>query len=292
LKAQAWLLPKNEGLVSLSYQNTSVRDHAFSTGIPADVGHIFSDAIRLDLDYSITNRLAISVGLPYIFAKYTGLKPHPTWVDTSQTYHSTFQDFSVDIRYNVTQRPVFFTPFFNAVIPSHSYEYFAHSAVGADMRQLKVGANIGRRLNPILPRAYIQVRYAYTFAEQIDGVTPNSSTVDAQLGYFLSRHFSVLGLAQWIHTYDGVSQRFGLPEIGLSDEEFRRHDQISRVGLLDAGAGFARSIGDSWQIYASLAHSVEGRNAHLHSSVVTVSLSRSFTGRRVGRAAYGGPPSP
>jgi hypothetical protein len=67
------------------------------------------------------------------------------------TYHSTFQDFTTDVRYNLTQRRVVLTPFFRVVIPSNNYTYFAHSAAGRDLREIHIGTNLGRQLDPFLP---------------------------------------------------------------------------------------------------------------------------------------------
>ena len=293
LCAQAWLFPKGEGSVSLSYQNIFVRDHVFAEGDAHDVGHISSDAVTVDVEYSLTGRLAARVSLPYIAARYSGLKPHQLPIDDG-TYHSTFQDFSVDLRYSLVQRPAAITPFFRAVIPSHDYEYFAHSAVGRDLHEYHVGTNFGRRLNPILPKAYIQARYAYVFVERILGISANRSDTEFQLGYFLTPRLSLLGTGQWMHTYGGVQIPYGIVHGGLTDAQWPHHDQIGRAGLLDLGGGAAYALNGSLEVFVSLARSVEGQNAHLHAAVVTVGMSRSF-GARVERrrtAAVDGAPVP
>src|SRR5581483_488555 len=42
VSAQAWLSPKGEGTVSLSYQNMFVSDHVYENGDAHDIGHILS----------------------------------------------------------------------------------------------------------------------------------------------------------------------------------------------------------------------------------------------------------
>jgi hypothetical protein len=293
LTAQAWLFPKGEGSVSLSYQNIIVRDHVYAQGDAHDIGHIFSDAVTIDMDYSLTSRLAARVSLPYIAAKYSGSHPHQLPIDGG-TYHSAFQDFAVDLRYNLVRRPVAITPFFRAVIPSHDYEYFAHSAVGRNLHEYHVGANFGRRLNPILPRAYVQARYAHVFAERILGISPNRGDSEFQLGYFLTRRLSLLGTGQWMHTYEGVPTPFGVFHSGLTDAQWPHHDQIARSGLFDLGGGAAFAWNRSLEVYVSLARSVQGQNGHLHAAVVTVGMSRSFGARVEPRstAAVEGAPAP
>jgi hypothetical protein len=293
LVAQAWLFPKGEGSVSLSYQNIIVRDHVYAQGDAHDIGHIFSNGVTMDVDYSFTSRLAARVSLPYVAAKYSGSHPHQLPIDDG-TYHSSFQDFAVDIRYNLVQRPAAVTPFFRAVIPSHDYAYFAHSAIGRDLHEYHVGANFGRRLKPILPRGYLQARYAYVFVERILSVAPNRSDAELQVGYFLTSRLSLLGTGQWMHTYQGVQIPYGVYHGGLTDEQWPHHDQIAKAGLLDLGGGAAYAVNGSLEVYASLARSVQGQNGHLHAAVVTIGASWSFgaAGERRATASVEGAPAP
>jgi hypothetical protein len=287
------LFPKGEGTVSLSYQNIFVRDHVFSKNDAHDVGHILSHAATLNVDYSFTDRLAVSVNMPFVASKYYGPKPHQLPIDNG-TYNSGFQDFTTDLRYRLSLRPVVLTPFFRAVIPSHNYEYFAHSAVGRDQREFQLGANFGRRLNPIVPNAFVQARYSYAFVERILGIAPNRSDAELQLGYFLTRRLSLLGTAQWMYTHSGVNLTFGAGHSGLDDTQWPHHDQIAKASLLDLGGGAAYAVNGSLEIFFSAARSVEGRNGHLHASVLTLGLSRTFGARieRVTTPAVDGGPAP
>jgi hypothetical protein len=170
--AQAWLSAKGEGTVSLSYQNQYVADYVFENGDAHDIGHILSHALTLDVDYSITGSLAVRVAVPFIAGKYYSPTPHQLPMDNG-TYHSTLQDFTTDLRYRLIKRAVTVTPFFKAVIPSNNYAYFAHSAAGRDQREYHFGTNFGRRLDPLIPKAYIQAQYSYAFVERVLGIAPN-----------------------------------------------------------------------------------------------------------------------
>ena len=282
VSAQAWLFPKGEGAVAFSYQNLLVRDHVYSKGEAVDVGHILSHALNVDVDYSLTDRLAVRVTLPFIAAKYDGTKPHQLPFDNGR-YNSSFQDVTADLRYNLVRRKAMLTPFFRAVIPSHSYEYFGHSAVGRDLLEYHIGTNFGRRLDPILPRAYFQGRYSYAFVERILGIRPNHSNAEFQLGYFLTPRFSLLALGQWMHTYDGVELLNGVFHAGLPDDQWHHHDQIGKASLLDLGGGAVWAASRSLQLFISLGRSIEGTNGHLHAAVVTVGVGRTFGGKSEGR---------
>jgi len=276
LSAQAWLAPKGEGTVTVSYQNTFSPDHLDINGKAFDKGSIALHSVIVDTDYSLTYKLALRVVLPYMFGKYTGLVPHSLPVDDG-AYHSTFQDFTADLRYNVSQRPVVFTPFVRLVLPSHGYEQFAHAAVGRDVREFHAGINLGRRLDPILPKAFLQAQYSYAFVQRILDISPNRSNVAAQMGYYLTPRLSLLALMQWSHTYRGLDVDFSIPNhSNLTDDEFLHHDQIGKIRLLDAGVGVSFAVNRKMEMDASWGRTVSGANSHFHASVLTLAISRTF----------------
>jgi hypothetical protein len=285
VSAQAWLLPQGEGTVSLSYQNLLVTNHAFENGDAHDIGHMLSHALTLDADYSITGNLAVRVAVPYIAGKYDGLYPHQLPADNG-TYRSTFQDFTTDVRYNLTKRRVVLTPFLRVVIPSNNYAYFAHSAAGRDQREFHLGTNFGRRLDPLIPKAFVQAQYSYAFVERVLGIAANRSNLEVQLGYFLTPRISLIATGQGMYTHSGVELNFNLFQAGLMGDQWIHHDQIAKASLLDLGGGATFAVTPSWQMFLTLAHSIEGRNVHLHAAVVTIGVSRSFgTRSAVERAA-------
>ncbi len=287
LPGQAWLSPKGEGTVSLSYQNQFVADHVFENGDAHDIGHILSHAITLDVDYALTDNLAVRVALPFIEGKYYGPAPHQLSRDNG-TYQATFQDFSTDVRYRLTKRSIAVTPFFRAVIPSNNYTYFAHSAAGRDQREYHIGTNFGRRLDPLIPKAYIQAQYSYAFVERVLGIAPNRSNVEVQLGYFVTPRISLLATGQGMYTHSGLELNYNLFHAGLTDDQWIHHDQIAKTSLLDLGGGGSWLITPSWQMFLTVARSVEGRNGHLHAAVITIGVSRSFGARPpVERASIG-----
>jgi len=286
--AQAWLSPKGEGTVSLSYQNQYVADHVFQNGDAHDIGHIYSQALTLDVDYSITNNLAVRVAVPFVAGMYKGPVPHQLSMDNG-AYHTTFQDFTTDIRYRLTKRKVVVTPFFRAVIPSNNYTYFAHSAAGRDQHEYHLGTNLGRRLDPLLPNAFVQAQYSYAFVERVLGIAPNRSNLELQLGYFLTPRISLLGTGQYMYTHSGVELNYYLAQAGLPDDQWIHHDQIAKASVLDLGGGSTFAITPAWQMFLTVARSIEGRNAHFHAAVVTIGVSRSFGSPRAVDSSSLGP---
>src|SRR5262245_33092049 len=76
----AWIAPKGTGFIGFSYQNNLVDRHAFGHGEDyivikghkdSQIGEIRFQSVYLDFGYSLSNKLAISVSLPYTDVKYT-----------------------------------------------------------------------------------------------------------------------------------------------------------------------------------------------------------------------------
>src|SRR5438128_8263475 len=80
-RAQAYLPAKGEGSVSVVFQDMSVIYHFLPT-TPVDRGHIRGETLLVDVTYGLTDRVAVSIALPWIAAKYNGPNPHPL-VDSS-----------------------------------------------------------------------------------------------------------------------------------------------------------------------------------------------------------------
>ena len=282
---QAWLSPKGEGTFSLLYQYGFDRYHALSKGEAVDRGHIFLHTVMADVDYSLTDRLAVRVALPFIQGKYSGSNAHWVVRDRPETavelddgrYHGTFQDFRVDVRYNVSSKKLMITPFFQAILPSHAYPTLGHTAVGTEQREYRTGVNVGRRLDPILPKAYVQGRYAFGVVERVANITPKRSYAEFQLGYFLTRRLSVQGSGVWTYSHNGIDFIYELFPNNLTDEQWLNHDRITNTHQLDLGVAANYAVNRSTTLFLGFGHSIYGVNAHLRAAVVTVGFTKSFS---------------
>ena len=293
LLAQAWLFPKGGGTVTLSYQNLFIREHVDGNGKPFDLGHIISNVISVDTDYSITDKFAIKVGVPYVASRYYGAYPHQLSLDDGK-YHSTLQDVTLHFRYNLTNRAVVLTPFFRVGVPSHDYEYFAHSAAGKDQREYRFGMNVGRRLDPILPKAYVQGHYSFGIAQPVLDIRMKRSYSEFQFGYFLTPRLTLLGSGQWMYSHTGGKADFqalleGDPYGGLPPPVWPHHDQISKSTLFDVTGGVAVTVKPSTDVFASVGKSLHGTSGHLNAAVVSIGISRSFGTRFETTTTQNGP---
>src|SRR5438128_4389191 len=203
LSAQAWLPPKGDGSVSFGVQTISFAGHFDSSGNRLQgAGRSRATNLLLGLSYSFTGRFTAELSLPYVITKYTG-NPADLFVPTvldDGTSHSSFQDFHLDLHYNVLKnstrrglQDLSLTPFFSVIIPSHSYAFRGESAFGRDLREYALGVSAGRLLSPLLRKAYVQGQYSYAFVQNVEDISLNHSNVDLELGYFLPHSLAVRG---------------------------------------------------------------------------------------------------
>jgi hypothetical protein len=276
--AQAWVPPKGEGTLTLGYQGIFVRDHIFSRGEEQDRGHIRASSMNLDLSYSISDRLAVLAGLPFMWAKYNGGRPHSLpWDDG--TYHSGFQDFRFEARFLATSGGLAVTPFAAFGLPSHDYPYFAHSALGPHLREGSVGVNLGRRLDPILPDAFAHVRYRYTLPQSVHGIRSDRSNIDLDLGYSVSPTLTARVMGAWQFAHGGID----LPVDGtpLTVPFFREHDQIAAAEYFNLGIGASYAATGSLELFVAGYWTSSGRNTHALRPAVSVGASVNFSPARM-----------
>jgi hypothetical protein len=283
--AQPWVLPQNEGSVSVLYQHIHVRDHLFSDGSRLDVGHIRTHSTLVDLDYGLTDRLSLSASVPFIAAKFQG-SPRSAHTHTDGrtlddgTYHPAFQDLRVDVRYNAIEFPVTVTPFVALNLPTHDYEFFAHSAVGLGLTEAQVGAYVGAVRTPF----YIQGRYSYGLSERMIGRRRSRSNIDTEVGWFIKPTIRVFAFQLGQISHGGLEVFPGFPN--LAPEEILHHDPLGRANIMDIGGGVAVALTPSMDVVCGALTTVAGANTHAVQYGLTVGASWTF-GRRVARHGSG-----
>jgi len=272
---QAWVPPKGEGEMALSYQNLFTKEHFNGDGSRHDYGHVRLFGAIQEFDYGATDKLAVSLSVPYGFGKYKGPFPHLLPIDNGD-YHGALQDLHLGVRYNIGTHPFVFTPFLALAFPTHHYEHFAHSAVGTDLWEVQMGINAGKRLDPLLPNAYVQLRYSYALVQRVVGIRPNRSRIETQFGYFLTRRLALQAIAASQITHGGLDFPDDFPSKSPFDPLWPHHDQISTINFLNLGGGVGVTLTRSIQVYSSLLTSVWGQNGHALRTGLSVGVSWGF----------------
>jgi len=275
--AQAWLPDQGETTVSISFQNLFVDTHYLSS-TPVDFGTISANSMSIDASYAVTRRASIDFGTPYVASKYVGSLPHSPLLDDG-AYHGTMQDVRLALRYQLVSGRSAVTPFVAATVPSHSYEYFAHSAAGRDLREISIGAFAAHVMDELVPGAFVQAKYSYSFTQQILGIPHNHSNVDLEAGYFVNPKLRTFALGAGQMTHGGIDAG---PDYVFTPEQWQHHDQILQTRSLALGGGAAVSLNDSMDVFGSFMHDVYARNGHAINRSVTFGVS--WTVDRLGGA--------
>ena len=280
--AQAWVPNKGEGEFSIVYQNVYTRDHLDNNGRAFDLGRVRVLGMVQGIDFGVTDKLAVSASIPIVTGKYDGVFPHALPIDNGN-YHGGVGDFHLAVRYQLRERPLTITPFLSVSFPAGQYQHFAHSAIGSDMWEVGLGFSAGRRLDPWLPNAYVQTRYAFVITQPVPipsynlDIRPNRSRMDLELGYFLTPRLSVRGLMSAQVTHSGMDFTDFPPSIQLlTNELWRHHDQISAIHYLNAGDGVAFSVRKSVDAFVTFEKTAWGENGHALNAGISAGMSWSF----------------
>ena len=223
---------------------------------------------------------AVSAELPYIASKFTltpGLAPNAHDLESKiddGRYRETFEDFRGTVKYNVAKGPVVFTPFLEVVIPTHHYATFGHSAPGKYLRECHVGADVGRLLNPILPRAYFDLRYTYSFVQDLQGFNLDRNNVNLEVGYFLKPSIAVRGLG-------AVQKTLGALESPVSPASpfFADHDRLERGHYSRIGGGITFSLPRNLDLFVLVISTLSGKNVQAFTAPA-IGVSWNFQTRK------------
>jgi hypothetical protein len=270
--AQAFVPAAGEMTVSVMYQNLFVSRH-YAITTPIDAGQTDSSTFVIDTTYGLTRKLAVDFGVPVVAGKYSGIRPHPTVLDDG-SYHTTFQDFRLSLRYNLVSKGVVLTPVVTLTIPSHDYEFYAHAAPGKRLRMLQFGAYAAKILDPLIPGAFVQTRYSFGFVEKVIDISRKRSDLDVEVGYFITEKLRAFALGHGQVTHGGFDWPMNYLRV-WTPSQIARHDQITRENFLNVGAGAALSLSDNVDLFGSFMRTVAARNAHAHDRMLSIGLSFS-----------------
>ena len=213
--ADAWVPAKGHGTMSIAYQHLFVRYHTFADGTKDVPGTIRNRDLFFDFDYGVTDRLALTVGAAYKSDKYEFRKGShdPGTLDDDHgqqfiddgRYHGSWQDWSIALRYQWLDKPFLVTPFIAYGRPLRDYTTFAHAAVGTGQSRLELGVNAGGRFAERWQNLYWQAGFSYAFMEKAGNRRVNHSTLNLELGYFLSPRLSLRGVVVAQKTHNGLN---------------------------------------------------------------------------------------
>ena len=284
--AQAWVPAKGEGSLTTVYQKVDVRDHFDDDGDVEDRGRIHTHNLITYLEYGLTNKLALDFEMAYVASKWVGHGRRPHGPVDDGFFHPTFSDVHVGLRYNVASKPLMVTPFFSFTIPTHDYEVRGHSAVGRRFNEFVLGVNVGRHLEPILPRGYAHLRLSYAMLKHFAGFNVNHTNAEWEVGWLANKAIALRFIGAWQANQGGLEFPAGRV---LTPEEFFIHDRVARVDYLQMGGGITFSVSRMFDIHAGYGKTVSARNTHGDGGIILGLSWRFSRGSRFGRIATNTP---
>jgi len=293
LAQDAWVPPKGELGVSMTYQWLDADRHFFSgfedpeltpfeiaTGVDrtsnvVDAGVVQAHSVAFDGELGVTDRLAVNGTLVGVVPRYVGNFAHPASTDDG-TFHPSLQDATLGARYMLGDGLWAVTPFAQVTFPTRDYIVLAHASHGLGLSILEVGASAGRILVMGDTLGFIQGTYGYGFTERPNEDIPmNRSRAQLQGGVFLGR-VSLLGETNWRKVHGGIE--WSDHAHGL-DELFSDHDQLAAIREWRYGAGVAFDVTPQAAVYFSFGDFIKGANTHDARTIgFGISLSRQMFG--------------
>ena len=276
--AQAWLPVKGEGTFSISFQRVYADGHFLEDGSQLPGYRTEARNAIFDLTYGITDSLSLSFIVPFVNVKYLGPEEPfnlPDNVLDDGTYQGAITDLGFQFRYNLIESPLVVTPFFTAGVPSHAYETLGEAAPGRNFQEYRFGTYVGRFLDPVLPRAFVDAYYSYSFVRQDLDIPLNYSSFALQAGYFVagSVPVSFLYRRHWTHGGLSFNELFEAPV-----EVFGNLDRVLKIKSQHVGLGTSLSLGSSVSAYANYVKFVSGVDTH-YGAGFSVGLSWTFQTR-------------
>lgn len=269
-RAQAFTPPEGVGSVTLAWQYVHNLGHRLTDGYYVPNGDSVTTSALVDVEYALSDRLSASLGVPYVFAKYSGSDPPFSGLpnDTCRCWSSGFADFGASVRYRFGGSTWAVTPTVRFGVPSHDYAYRGEAVVGKALSEMQVGVLGGLRLVNVLPNATLQAGYTYAFVEQpLDDVPIARSNLYADFGYAVNRRLYLR--AAWLgqHTHGGL--RLGSPSGDPffppgefdSPDRFAEADRLLHVRVMEVTGGLSVNLG-AVDVFASYTKYVWGRDAH------------------------------
>ncbi len=216
------------------------------------------------IEYVPIEKLAVDATIPVMLIKYTGEMDHApvvgAWDDGDM--HATLQDFRLNARYQVLAEPLAFTPHLGFTIPMMDYETNGFANVGRHLKQLHIGASVGRTLEPVLENLFIVARYEFTLSEKFDEtpeteeVGQNRSDIDLMIGYaFLDGKLGVNVAGNWRIAHGGV----GFDEL-TSPPLNDFHDPLLDEEFIYLGGGADYTLSETLSVGAFTRFYVHGQN--------------------------------
>ena len=246
--------------------------HTLGTGRYLHDIDLRANTLTLALDYGVTDRLAVSVALPYVTSRYRGRAPHAGAYADNGEFHGAIADLDLEMRYKAVDGLFAIPPFAGGVWPTRNYPTLGHATPGRGLTEYSLGVDIGHETAWLAPGLYFGAGYAYNIVEKVDhDMTVNRSNLDLRAAYFLTPRLSLQAASMWQVTHGGLDLPLSPADAA---EHSHHHDQMLRADHWRASAAVSYAVHPRVDVFFAYATSIESENSH---SFRTLSLGTGWT---------------
>jgi hypothetical protein len=266
--AQAWVPPAGIGLASVMFQTINNTNHRLTDGSLYDGYDSLSRGVLFNLDYAITDRISFSIGVPYLGSKYTGPEPSifGLAVDDCFCWQHGWQDFGAAVRYNIANDAFAFTPSISFGVPTHNYDYFGEAVLGRNLNEVRIGVDVGQRLDRISDRLSLSGRYTYAFVEKVVDLPNNRSNFSIETAFLATRKLATRLAFSWQRSHGGLRS-----SDTFTEEQYPQYDRIIKDNNFHITGGVSYSL-PKIDLFGYYVHYAGGTDTHVgHAMNVGVS---------------------
>lgn len=268
---QAWVGVK--GGLSLSMDYT----YSPSDRIVETEGEVFegpgtgstNHTVAISTEYTPIENLAITAMIPIVTTKYhtspdAVFAGHGSFDDGN--HHTVLQDFKLTTRYMILNNsPIAFSPHVGISFPMSNYENLGYASAGRGLKQLHVGAGIGKYFTsgPV-KNLYLHLLYEFSIVERYKTVFPetddygqNRSDVKFIAGYFVNDNIEINLGADYAKTHGGLDF---LDYNDLPEWVQIHHDPILAESFLLVGGGVTYEPFEGFRFNFALRYWATGTN--------------------------------
>jgi hypothetical protein len=122
---------------------------------------------------------------------------------------------------------------------------------------------------------FVQGRYGFGVGKRTEGILPQHSDAQVEVGYFVTPALRIMALAAGRLSHNGI-EWFPTMRADLPWELWSNHDRLSSERFLNLGGGAAFALSDSLDLFGSFIATKAGANTHRVNRGITAGLSWSF----------------
>lgn len=252
-------------------------------------GRVTSRSAYFELDYGLTDRLALTATLPLKSIRYIGDFPHdPTLLANDHGerllddghYHTNWGDLGLGLRWLWRSSDRFaLTPFAAYCTPSNDYPLYTETQAGRGQWRFDVGLNAQGRLGPPRANLYWKAGYAYSYMEKTRPTDAparrvNRTTLSLEIGWQATPLLTPYLAVNDARTHNGLE----LPEFtGLFvSDQFYYHDQLLPWEQMSWALGMSYQLSDRLGMSLSYGRSAKVEFGHFYEPAISFGVGYAF----------------